>query len=216
MEKYEDAGGIGVIPQILISQADTKERDWHRLVWSLDGALADCLRASGEPMIRAIRIAWWRDALGDDPPDQPIGHPIVTAIRASASAEQLALVGHLINGWDQLVEDDGPLAAERLRAYGEGRGGALFGLLGALHCQTHGAAWTLWDFACHCSNADDAALALAQARVMLDAAGRLPRGVPRPVRYAMAWAQDDIRRGAIVDRRGVRGYLRLVLAALRS
>jgi len=62
-----------------------------------------------------LRLAWWRDRLGEPAGDWPRGEPLLGLLRAWDS-ERSALTA-LVDGWEaQVVGEDGGVALDRARA----------------------------------------------------------------------------------------------------
>ena len=85
---------------------------------ALDVRLAGVVAQAREPMLAQIRLAWWRDRLGEAADTWPKGEPLLAQL-AHWQGQHGALVG-LVDGWDALLADS-PLPAATLAALGEGR-----------------------------------------------------------------------------------------------
>lgn len=131
--------------------------------------MADVVRTSTQPMLGAIRLAWWRERLeGLDAGEAP-AEP-----RLAAVADELlprGVQGHelaqLENGWLRLF-DEFPWGLRTAEAIGF-RGRLLFGLAAALlgertpQIEIAGGAWALADAARHCSDGPSRVSLLEQA-----------------------------------------------------
>ena len=171
-------------------------------LWNIDLALADIIATSTEPMLGAVRLAWWRERLDDlDIPDgPPIREPRLEAADQylAWSVTNGAMLSALADAWLPLLRpfpwDDE--VAEGLRE----RGRLLFWIGGQiLGCETHeadkpGALWSLVDGASHCSDPMSREFLLSEARKL---AGELPRmAAPiRPLTVLAALAASDALRG---------------------
>lgn len=178
----------------------TTDRDLVRLHWppelrpafdalvGIDDALADVVGAAREPMLGAIKLAWWREAL--EKLDQA---PAPAEPRLQAAAAELlprgisgkALAG-LEDGWAAMLEDEPD--RERLRA----RGVLLFQYAARLlghsgeGLKAVAGLWAEVDLARRFGHPLPAAVALSAA----------PRTV-RPLTALAALAARDVRRGAL-------------------
>ena len=179
-------------------------------LWNIDLALADIVATSTEPMLGAVRLAWWRERLDDlDIPDgPPIGEPRLEAADQylAWSVTNGAVLSELADAWLLLLHpfpwDDE--VAEGLRE----RGRLLFWIGGRiLGCESldtdgPGALWSLMDGAFHCSDQASRAFLLTEARKI-----NLPRTIARELRPLTVLAAV-----AVSDARG-RGQLARVAAA---
>lgn len=92
----------------------------------LEQRLAEAARPGRDPMMVQLRLAWWRDRLGEDAAHWPVSEPAFAHLRTWHGQHE-SLVG-LVNGWETLiVGDDGgqELASARVDAFS-----ALANLLG--------------------------------------------------------------------------------------
>ena len=213
----------GVLPTLLLSYAPPETRYWHRLAWVIDERLAHVVRTVREPSIAAIRMAWWREALAAHDLSKGKSEPLVEAWRArprNAAADQA--VEQMINGWSVLA-DGAALTVEDMRAYAEGRGSGLFGLLTADGGGTSvedvrraGALWALWDLAGHVSNAKLAAQAMDLAHSYADQGSTLPKQRRlKPLRLALGIARREVVKGRVPSGGfGPRQYVKLLWMGL--
>lgn len=85
---------------------------------ALDARLMRIAVDAREPMLAQLRLAWWRDRLGDDVDTRPKGDPVLDAIGSAWRGDEAALIA-LVNGWEELLGDS---AVESKReAVGQGR-----------------------------------------------------------------------------------------------
>lgn len=179
-------------------------------IWALDAQLGAIVRATSEPMIGAMRLTWWRDAVEALDQASAPGEPLLIRLRA-ALVENGSGVGALpdmAEGWITLL-DPFPLPAETLGEYARLRGGLLFTevarVLGAASDTAIAAAgegWALIDFAFLCSDRETARIAIALARPKLESAlaARWPREA-RPLGMLAHLALRDARAGLDTPRR---------------
>jgi phytoene synthase len=157
---------------LTLAYARAQSRAALAALWRLDERLGSVVAATREPMVGAIRLAWWREALealdNGPPPAEPLLGEIATAllpigIRGTELAEIEA-------GWSALLAAD-PLDEEAIVAHGRLRGRPLFALAARLLAGTPfakaapaGEAWALADLG---ARLDDPRLAsLAKAKAM--------------------------------------------------
>jgi phytoene synthase len=144
-------------------------------LWQLDERLAGIVRATREPRLGMIRLAWWREALErldhHPPPDEPLLQAVAAEL-LSRGATGSAL-GGIADGWAALLGPL-PLEQEALAAHAEERGGAAFRIAGTIlgspptQLGPAGEAWALVDLAYHVTDPATAARALELARKRLE------------------------------------------------
>lgn len=142
-----------------------------KALWQLDVALGRVVSGGSEPMLRQIKLVWWRDALqklGSGPaPAEPVLQALSDhVITAGLSGDELA---SLYEGWAVLLGEHA-LSEDELATYAAQRGGLLFSMSASLldrHLtddqKKGGEAWALIDLSRH-SGEPDAGAATAAAR----------------------------------------------------
>jgi len=164
-------------------------------LFALDGALAQILRTTREPMVGQMRFTWWHEALTTLDTAPPPAEPILQGIASDVVPQGIAgaRIAGMIDGWEELLEA-GPLDDDALLRHAGARGASLFAMAGALAgagardpLELAGAGWALADLARHLSDPTVAARALALAEPRLLAATRLRWS--RPGRALGALAQ---------------------------
>lgn len=112
-----------------------------------DRILASTVAGARAPALAQLKLAWWRTQL-----EAPVG--------GNEGFEAISLFGAkllpIIDGWEHALTPM-PLSEDDLRAFGEGRGGGIFALIGG--SVQAGAGWALADFARHCTDKSTATLA---------------------------------------------------------
>ncbi len=188
---------------LAIAYAPAPIRPALAALFMLDLRFGAILSATREPMIGAMRLAWWREALETldraAPPAEPLLGVLAAHVvpRGVAGAELAAME----DGWAALLEGDPPAAAQIAR-HGEERGARLFGLAGRLLGDSDekltgaaGAGWALADLAQRLSNAGAAAEARRQALARLEAIrGRRWPAALRPIGMLAVLARRDAER----------------------
>lgn len=172
---------LPAVARLALVYAPARARQQTLALLALDARLAALIRRSSEPMLAQLRLAWWREAIAQDPAKWPQGEPVLAALRSWGDQAFQASV--LVDGWEALTAP-APLATGQIAAFAEGRAAGAAALAGALQCPKDaeaarqlGRIWAIEDVAMRLGREDEraAALALAQAQ------GRLPR-VSRPLR----------------------------------
>lgn len=188
-------------PDIALALGSAKEsaRPALHALWTLDAALGKVLTSGREPMIRHIRLAWWREALKRLDREPPPKEPVLEGVAAQLLPAGIsgASLSEMEEGWAALLGDE-DIAVAELDRYAARRGGLMFRFAGQLLGETGsalaaaGEAWALVDLARHSSEASDVEAALAAARTR-----PLPRRWPKPLRplgmLAVLAARDLVR-----------------------
>lgn len=90
---------------------------WYALLL-LERKLAEAARPGRDPMMIQLRLAWWRDRLGEDSARWPVSEPAFTHLKAWQGKHQC--LSALVDGWEASIvgEDEGrELAAARVVSY---------------------------------------------------------------------------------------------------
>lgn len=171
------------VMKLALAYAPRRHRLQTMALFALDSRLANLLRHSREPMLAQLRLSWWRETLGREQAEWPLGEPLLAAL-ALWSGHHRGLVA-LVDGWEALT-GPAPLAPENLRTMVEGRGQAFAALAKALGCESDAEAaraigqdWALSDLAMRLGNPQEQESARALATEL--ALTRVPR-LPRPLR----------------------------------
>ena len=98
---------------------------WLALL-ALDARMGGVVRGAREPVLAQLKLAWWRDRLGDDPARWPKGEPLLALLRDIADCTPLAA---LVDGWEALLAAP-PLGEGGLQGLAEARATAVSGLFG--------------------------------------------------------------------------------------
>ncbi|WP_137679294.1 hypothetical protein [Aurantiacibacter suaedae] len=90
------------LPQRLaLSYAPASARAATLALLALDTRLAGVVLGGGEPMLAQIKLAWWRDRLGEPCDKWPKGEPLLAALEKDLG-DGRGLVA-LVDGWESLL-----------------------------------------------------------------------------------------------------------------
>lgn len=186
----------------LVAAAGGRAHDAIALVLALDKRLAEVAAGPGEPILRQIRLAWWRDALATDTADAA-GEPLIDALRAHGTATPLRVAtAAMVDGWEiWALARENPTQTD-MADHALTRGAGVFQAIAAL-CGHHGDdmflrdagyLWALWDIA---GRMDDPARghALTIAHERLRGWDRVKVPLPRPLSILTKLALHDLRHG---------------------
>jgi len=149
--------------QLALAYAPAGRRAALSLLWHVDERMGAIVAATREPMIGAMRLIWWRDALIalGEPDARVPAEPLLVQI-AGLSDIHGCPPGDwaaIEEGWAALLEGDVPDEAA-IRLHGQARGGRLFALGAALlggggdHVAQAGEGWALADLSHHLRDRD--------------------------------------------------------------
>lgn len=147
--------------RLALAYAPREARGGWLAVFGLDARLAGLVRHAREPVLAQIRLAWWRDRLGEEAASWPEGEPLLAAI--GKAVERPARLVRMVDGWEALL-GEAPLPEADLLAAAKGRSQ---GLLAALPADVAEAGqglalrWALADLVAHLSHLEERACALA-------------------------------------------------------
>lgn len=186
------------LPQRLaLAYAPRATRAQVAALWLLDQRLAGILQAQGEAMIAQIKLAWWRDRLGEDPATWPVGEPLLVLLKAGKVAPRAFVP--LVDGWEALLAED--LTAAGVNEFAAGRAAAwhalalAFGVPEAAEGAAQAAREISYaDLAQHLGSEAEAAAARQIALACKWRPARLPRAL-RPLAVIHALAARSLRRG---------------------
>lgn len=181
------------LQRLALAYASVSTRPAWLALLALDGRLSAIVRGSREPMLGQIRLAWWRERLGEPAERWPKGEPVLVAL-ASWQGAHGALV-QLVDGWEALL-GEAPLPASVLEEFSAGRAvgcralAELFGVnaaptLAAIEASAR--AWALADLAARVSHPTERETASALYRATPVPHARLPRALrPLTILHQMA------------------------------
>ncbi len=89
--------------RLALSYAPASAKADTLALMALDARLAGIVRGDGEAIIAQLKLAWWRDRLGSDRADWPLGEPLLAQLVAwSGDASRLVA---LVDGWEMLLAE---------------------------------------------------------------------------------------------------------------
>lgn len=162
-----------------------------------DEKLGALVAGASEPVLGQLRLAWWRERLGEVPDNRPRGDPVLDAIGNVWTVSNAPLIA-LVDGWEELL-GDAPLPESTIANFAEAHGRALAEVARAAEGDAYlgaateaGRRWALADFAFRTSHPleRDRALGLARA---IGPGGPMPRSL-RGVAVLDALARRSIER----------------------
>ena len=180
--KIAETGATEAERALVLSYAPADARPALAALLALDDRLRDIVARAREPVIGAMRLTWWADALEKLDAAPPPAEPLLRRLAADVlprGVKGSALAG-TVDGWERLLDADGL----DLPAYAAERGGRLFAcaaqVLGGEDARVGpvGEGWALAGLARERPAMATEALALAQARL----AGAWRRAWPRALR----------------------------------
>lgn len=166
MNRDIESDNLPPVMRLALAYAPRAVRPGWLAAFALDARLAGLVRQAREPLLAQIRLAWWRDRLGEEPASWPAGEPLLAAI--AAGVERPAELARIVDGWEALL-GEAPLSEAELLAAARGRAQ---GLLATVPAAEAGAGeglalrWALADLAAHLSHPDEDASVQALHRAV--------------------------------------------------
>jgi phytoene synthase len=158
---------------------------------ALDARLAGVVRQAREPLIGQIRLAWWRERLGEPAAAWPAGEPLLLLLREWGDHRRG--LGAMVDGWEVLLAEP-PLPPDSVEAAISGRAAGAAAVAQHLGQEQHTAeverlarAWSAADFAAGIS--DEAEAAAFREHASARRAASLPRAL-RPLVVLEALARS--------------------------
>lgn len=214
-----DEADLGPACALALAWQPAPSRPAFACLLRLDDRLARAVGRASEPVLAQVRLAWWRERLGDLHQSGPGGEPLLTAIHQhwGAASNELAA---LVDGWEELA-GQAPLSSEAIGAFAAGRGEAMAAFARLVgegdHAAAAGAAGRLWalaDFAVFVSDETERGRARDIARPIPEPSLRV-RGL-RGVAVLGGLARQALSRGGRVGegRRAALAAMRLGMFGL--
>ena len=92
---------LPLVHRLALSYAPASSREDVLNLLLLDTRLASIVRNMGEVMIAQIKLAWWRERLGEDPSRWPKGEPLLE--RLQAGSVDPVRFAPLVDGWEVML-----------------------------------------------------------------------------------------------------------------
>ena len=169
--------------RLALAHAYRGQRNQWRAFFSLDHALGRIVAGTSEAILGQMRLAWWRDQLGEPAEMRPSGNPTLSAVSEFWAGHESPLID-LVYSWElllvaEVIDDD------TLRRFAKGRAAPFIRLAENAGSKSAGAlvansaeCWSLTDLSLHLSdpegrsNVQRLAKELAQKTSTLDRAMR--------------------------------------------
>ena len=194
-----DAALLATLPvahRLALAYAPARAQAATLALLALDARLAAIVRAGGEPVIAQLKLAWWRERMGERLADWPEGEPLLACLRAAGLAP--GGLAPLVDGWEALLGERLDNAA--INDFGEGRVRGWLAAAKAIGADTtsgraEAAArrWALADLARNLGDQSEAAT-VREAAFALPQSCRLPRAL-RPLAVLEGLSLRALRRG---------------------
>ena len=190
------------LPQRLaLAYAPSAVRPLTLALLALDARLAGVVTSGGEPVLAQLKLAWWRDRLGEDAARWPLGEPLLAALR-ELDDDWGALLP-LVDGWEMLLaEEPGRAQWEEFAAGRAAMWGQVAARSGAdgQAAARQGGGWALADLLLMMPAGQRDGELLALATTELASPKRLPRAL-RPLSVLHGLAARALRgeREALLD-----------------
>ncbi len=149
-------------PEIAIALAwqPVASRPALATLFALDARLAGVVSRAKEPLLAQMRLAWWRDRLGERPGADALGEPLLDDL-ADRWSGHVSLLKSLVDGWESLL-GEAPLSSSAIGDFASGRGDALAAFASLAGADRHseaartaGQGWALADLAWRSSDASE-------------------------------------------------------------
>lgn len=174
-------------------------------LFALDVSLGGVVASTSEPMIGAMRLAWWREALEKLPQSPAPAEPVLQAVAMEITDGNPAMAAELaamVDGWLALIEVE-QLDRHAIETHARERGGRLFDIAirilggdgdGAVAARL-GRGWALVDLASRLTQPDarDMALETASAELATSITGMAKEA--RPLAALAVLARRDAASG---------------------
>ncbi len=200
--------------RLALAYAPARARSATLGLFALDTRLAGVVRNASEPLLGQIRLAWWRDRLGEHPQNWPAGEPLLALLRPWG--EHAKGLRALVDGWEALMGEP-PLEATAFELLAEGRAQGCAALAMVLaeadsapEAERAGRGWALADMAGRLSSPDE----LLVVTSMLNAQDLRRAALPRTLR-PLAMLHGLTRRAARHPERGLIDGPLALLSAVR-
>ena len=182
--------------RLALSYAPVRVRALTLGLFALDCRLAGIVRGTREPLLGQVKLAWWRDRLGEKAEAWPEGEPVLAVLRLWGA--ETGALSAMVDGWEGLLGDP-PLDGDALERFADGRANA-FGALARLLQADQGEAmraargWALVDLSGKLGDPSERSVARELAGQLDWQRCRLPRSL-RPLAMLHGLARRAMLRG---------------------
>lgn len=197
--------GLPPIQRLATAYAPRRAKGATLALLALDTRLAGIVRSAREPMLAQLRLAWWRERLGEPAGSARVGEPLLALLRVWEG--QAGALSGLVHGWEHLT-GEAPLPADAFSGLAAARGeafAALAVLLGegdaAAMARRFGHDWALADLASHVAHAQERETLHALVAERDWSGASLPRSL-RPLAILRGLGARDVVRGEQASRHG--------------
>lgn len=178
MDAADFLSELPVERRLALAYAPGRARGDTLALFALDARLAGIVRQAREPMLAQMRLAWWRDRLGDPAASGGLGDPLLERLGDWTARSGLIA---LVNGWEALLADP-PLPDSAIDTFVRGRAEACGDLARQLGHATAarpaaraGAGWALAELAAKLGDPAESARVVQLAQEREWSALQLPR-----------------------------------------
>jgi len=183
---------LPAVQRLALAYAPKTARRPTLALLALDARLGLILRRKGEPVLRQMRLAWWRERLVAEPATWPAGEAVLELL---ADWREPAALTALVDGWEALLGQRLDPAA--IEEFAQGRVVAFAQLARQVRADpasvTQSARlWALGDLAANLSDSGERAMVVGCARGLAPAP--LPRSL-RPLTVLAGLARRSLARG---------------------
>lgn len=151
-------------------------------LFALDARLSSIVCSAREPMLAQLKLAWWREQLGNSGDERAKGEPVLAAL--TAWGDKAGELVKLVDGWEHLLASDRP-QADDFAAFFQARGSvcrSLAEMLGAdpAAARDAGIVWGCADLVHFFPNEKEQQLVSTIAKPVMDRIAPLDRSM-RPL-----------------------------------
>lgn len=150
--------------RLALAYAPRAARDAVLGLLLLDLRLSRIVSQAREPMLGQMRLAWWRDRLGEPLDKTPAGEPLLALL--SQWGPSRARLACLVDGWEALLGDT-LIESTELEAFADGRAAGFAALASVLghdnevgEATRAGREWALADLAANLGKSDETGMVL--------------------------------------------------------
>lgn len=190
---------------LAVCYAPKRSRAALAALFALDVNLGGVVASTSEPMIGALRLAWWREALEKLPQSPAPAEPVLQAIANEITGKNPSMAAELaamVDGWLALIEVEA-LDRHAIETHARERGARLFDIAVRLLNEDGdramaarlGRGWALVDLASRLTQSDarDIALETASTELATSISGMVKEG--RPLAALAVLARRDAATG---------------------